>query len=82
MHYGTASWPFFVWLLLTIAAFLTAFYTARQISLTFLGKPRGHHAEHAHETPNTMTIPADHSGILCHHLGVGGYPGRDRWTRQ
>jgi NADH-quinone oxidoreductase subunit L len=74
MHYGTASWPFFVWLLLTIAAFLTAFYTARQISLTFLGKPRSHHAEHAHETPNTMTIPLILLAFFAITLGWVGIP--------
>ncbi len=74
MHYGTASWPFFVWLLLTIAAFLTAFYTARQISLTFLGKPRSHHAEHAHETPNTMTFPLIFLAFFAITLGWVGIP--------
>lgn len=73
-HYGTASWPFFVWLLLTIAAFLTAFYTARQISLTFLGKTRSHHAEHAHETPNTMTIPLILLAFFAITLGWVGIP--------
>jgi len=74
IHYGTASWPFFVWLLLTIAAFLTAFYTARQISLTFLGKPRSHHAEHAHETPNTMTFPLIILAFFAITLGWVGIP--------
>ncbi len=74
LHEGVASWPFFVWLLLTIAAFLTAFYTARQISLTFLGKPRGHHAEHAHETPNTMTIPLIILAFFAITLGFVGIP--------
>ena len=74
MHEGVVSWPFFVWLLLTIAAFLTAFYTARQISLTFLGKPRGHHAEHAHETPPTMTIPLMLLSFFAITLGFVGIP--------
>jgi len=74
IHYGTASWPFFVWLLLTIAAFLTAFYTARQISLTFLGKPRSHHSEHAHETPNTMTFPLIILAFFAITLGWVGIP--------
>ncbi|MGB2955466.1 MAG: NADH-quinone oxidoreductase subunit L [Anaerolineales bacterium] len=74
MHEGVISWPFFVWLLLTIAAFITAFYTARQISLTFLGKPRGHHAEHAHETPNTMTIPLILLAFFALTLGFVGLP--------
>ena len=42
---------------LAIAAFLTAFYTMRQITLTFLGEPRTKEAEHAQETPWTMTTP-------------------------
>jgi NADH-quinone oxidoreductase subunit L len=74
MHEGIVSWPFFVWILLTIAAFLTAFYTARQISLTFLGKPRGHHAEHAHETPNTMTVPLILLSFFALTLGFVGIP--------
>ena len=74
MHEGTMSWPFFVWLLLTIAAFLTAFYTARQISLTFLGKARGHHAEHAHESPNTMTAPLIALAFFAITLGFVGIP--------
>ncbi len=46
-----------VFLTLAIAAFLTAFYTMRQITLTFLGEPRTTEAEHAQETPWTMTTP-------------------------
>jgi NADH-quinone oxidoreductase subunit L len=42
---------------LALAAFLTAFYTMRQITLTFLGEPRTKEAEHAQETPWTMTTP-------------------------
>jgi NADH-quinone oxidoreductase subunit L len=42
---------------LALAAILTAFYTMRQITLTFLGKPRTPAAEHAHETKWTMTTP-------------------------
>ncbi len=42
---------------LALAALLTAFYTMRQITLTFLGEPRTEAAEHAHETPWTMTFP-------------------------
>jgi NADH-quinone oxidoreductase subunit L len=71
---GVVSWPFFVWLVLTIAAFLTAFYTARLISLTFLGKSRGHHAEHAHETPWTMTVPLMILAFFALTLGYAGLP--------
>ncbi|MGH2593391.1 MAG: NADH-quinone oxidoreductase subunit 5 family protein [Anaerolineae bacterium] len=42
---------------LALAAFLTAFYTMRQISLTFLGKPRTDAAAHAHESHWTMILP-------------------------
>ena len=46
-----------VFITLALAAFLTAFYTMRQITLTFLGEPRTKEAEHAQETPWTMTTP-------------------------
>jgi NADH-quinone oxidoreductase subunit L len=42
---------------LAIAAFLTAFYTFRQIFLTFFGKPRSEAAEHAPESVRSMTWP-------------------------
>ena len=48
---------FFVFAMLCLAALLTAFYTMRQISLTFLGKPRTPLAEHAHESNWYMTLP-------------------------
>lgn len=48
---------YLVLIVLAIAAFLTAFYTMRQITLTFLGKPRTSAAENAHETKWTMTFP-------------------------
>ncbi len=46
-----------VFLTLALAAFLTAFYTMRQITLTFLGEARTEEAKHAQETPCTMTAP-------------------------
>ena len=46
-----------VFITLAVAAFLTAFYTMRQITLTFLGEPSTEEAEHAQETPWTMTVP-------------------------
>jgi NADH-quinone oxidoreductase subunit L len=42
---------------LALAAFMTAFYTMRQITLTFLGEPRTEEAEHASENKWTMTAP-------------------------
>jgi NADH-quinone oxidoreductase subunit L len=46
-----------VFVTLALAAFMTAFYTMRQITLTFLGDARTPEAEHAQETPWTMTTP-------------------------
>ncbi len=46
-----------IFITLAVAAFMTAFYTMRQITLTFLGEARTEEAEHAHETPWTMTAP-------------------------
>lgn len=43
------------WLLADIAAFLTAFYVARLIFMTFFGKERSD--KHAHESPKIMTTP-------------------------
>jgi NADH-quinone oxidoreductase subunit L len=41
-----------------LAACCTAFYMLRLFTLTFLGKPRDHHAfHHAHESPRSMTWP-------------------------
>lgn len=42
---------------LCIAAVLTAFYTARQIFMTFAGEPRTEAAAHATENPAAMTVP-------------------------
>jgi NADH-quinone oxidoreductase subunit L len=46
-----------VFVVLALAALMTAFYTMRQITLTFMGEPRTESARHAHETPWTMTLP-------------------------
>lgn len=56
--YGPQALVFFV---LAIAAFLTAFYTARQLCLTFLGEPRTEEAKHANLgrgiVAGSMTLP-------------------------
>jgi NADH-quinone oxidoreductase subunit L len=67
---------------LALAALLTAFYTARQITLTFFGEPRTKAAEHASENVRTMTVPliilsvfavaAGWVGIPEHFPGLGG----------
>jgi NADH-quinone oxidoreductase subunit L len=66
-----APWVFFV---LAASALLTAFYTMRQISLTFLGEPRSKEAEHAHETPWTMTLPLVVLSVFAIGFGWVGVP--------
>jgi NADH-quinone oxidoreductase subunit L len=58
-----------VFIVLATAALLTAIYTMRQITLVFFGKPRTEAAEHAHETPWTMTISLIVLSVFA--LGVG-----------
>ncbi len=63
-----------VFITLAVAAFLTAFYTMRQITLTFLGEPRTREAEHAQETPWTMTVPLIVLAIFAIAYGWVGIP--------
>jgi len=63
-----------VFAVLALSAFLTAFYTMRQITLTFLGKPRTKAAEHAHETPWTMTVPLMVLAVFAVSAGWVGIP--------
>jgi len=63
-----------VFITLAVAAFLTAFYTMRQITLTFLGKPRTSSAEHAQETHWTMTMPLVILSIFAIGFGWIGIP--------
>ncbi len=64
-----------VFITLALAAFLTAFYTMRQITLTFFGEPRTKAAEHASETPWTMTVPLIVLAVFAVGYGWVGYPG-------
>ncbi|KPK10533.1 MAG: hypothetical protein AMJ56_07845 [Anaerolineae bacterium SG8_19] len=59
---------------LVFGALMTAFYTARQISLTFLGKPRTALAEHAHESNRFMTIPLVVLSFFALFAGLSGVP--------
>jgi len=61
------------WVLAT-AALLTAFYTARQITLTFLAPARTKAAEHAHETAPTMTVPLVVLSVFAVAAGWFGIP--------
>ncbi len=64
----------FVFATLALAAFLTAFYTMRQITLTFFGEARTKEAEHAQETPWTMTLPLVILSIFAIGYGWVGIP--------
>ncbi|GAB4504011.1 MAG: NADH-quinone oxidoreductase subunit L [Anaerolineales bacterium] len=63
-----------IFLTLAVAAFLTAFYTMRQITLTFLGEPRTEEAKHAQETPWTMTVPLIILAVFAVTYGWVGIP--------
>jgi NADH-quinone oxidoreductase subunit L len=54
---GTLNLPFWVWLIGTLGAFLTALYMGRQLGLVFWGEPRHAAARRAHESPASMTVP-------------------------
>jgi NADH-quinone oxidoreductase subunit L len=70
--FGNGHWV--VFLVLAVAAFLTAFYTMRQITLTFFGSPRSRSAEHASESTWTMTVPLVLLGIFAVGFGWLGIP--------
>jgi NADH-quinone oxidoreductase subunit L len=72
------SLDFVVWLLLAIAALLTAFYTGRQVFLTFAGEPRTEAAEHAPESTGSMTWPLIILAVFAAFLGLTGTP----WANQ
>ena len=65
-----------IWIFVTlaVAALLTAFYTMRQITLTFFGEPRSKAAEEASETPWTMTVPLMILSVFAIGFGWVGIP--------
>ena len=63
-----------VFITLGLAALLTAFYTMRQITLTFFGEARSKAAEHASETPRTMTLPLTILAFFAVAAGWVGIP--------
>ncbi len=70
----SAGLDFAGWLLLTLAALLTAFYTGRQVFLTFAGKPRTEAAAHAPESVGSMTWPLIILAVFATFLGLVGTP--------
>jgi NADH-quinone oxidoreductase subunit L len=68
-----ASSPAIFWVL-AVAAGMTAFYTMRQICLTFLGQPRTVAAGHASESGPSMTVPLIILAVFAVGLGWVGIP--------
>jgi NADH-quinone oxidoreductase subunit L len=60
---------------------LTAFYTGRQVFLTFAGKPRTGAAEHAPESTQSMTWPLIILAIFTTFLGLFGMPWANQYFR-
>lgn len=63
-----------VFVVLAVAALLTAFYTMRQIVLTFGGEPRTAAAEHAQEVRWTMWLPLAILAVFAVAAGWVGIP--------
>jgi NADH-quinone oxidoreductase subunit L len=70
--FGSGHWVVFI--VLAAAAFLTAFYTMRQITLTFFGSPRSKAAAHASETTWTMSVPLIVLAVFAVGYGWIGIP--------
>ncbi|MCY3823681.1 MAG: NADH-quinone oxidoreductase subunit L [Nitrospinae bacterium] len=74
-----------VWIMGTVAAFMTAFYMFRLIFMTFHGEMRvDHHArEYIHESPATMTVPLVILAVLSVIGGViPGFPPEAGWIHR
>lgn len=78
-EFGVGSfWPLVVWVLLTLSALLTAFYTGRQVFLTFGGRPRSEAARLAVDSVPGMTWPLIILALFSTFLGLAGTP----WANQ
>jgi NADH-quinone oxidoreductase subunit L len=69
---GGLTVPF---VMLVVAAFLTAFYMFRVIFIAFAGAPaapsHGHGGGHAHDAPAVMTMPLWILAVLAMAIGIG-----------
>jgi len=63
-----------VFIVLAVTALITAFYIARQITLTFLGNQRSEAANHAHESSKTMVYPLVLLSVFAVAAGWFGIP--------
>jgi NADH-quinone oxidoreductase subunit L len=69
-----APWYWGAFVVLELAAFLTAFYVSRGCFLTFGGQARSAEAAHAHESPSVMTAPLVILACFAVLLGWVGTP--------
>ena len=69
-HHEMGFVPLIVLILLSVSAVMTAFYTGRQLGLTFFGEERTEEAHHAHESPRNMLIPL---GVLSLFAIIAGF---------
>jgi NADH-quinone oxidoreductase subunit L len=63
-----------VYTALTVAAVFTAFYMGRQLKMVFFGESRHEAADHAHESPPTMTVPLMILAVLATLGGLLNLP--------
>ncbi|NIS80687.1 MAG: NADH-quinone oxidoreductase subunit L [Anaerolineales bacterium] len=63
-----------VFAVLALAALVTAFYTMRQITMTFLGVARTKAAQNAHESVRSMTLPLVVLAVFAVGAGWVGIP--------
>lgn len=63
-----------VYYVLTFAAVCTAFYMGRQLKMVFFGESRHEAADHAHESPPTMTVPLVILAVLAALGGLLNLP--------
>ena len=69
----------FLFILATAVAVLTTFYMFRLFFVAFLGRERGEHATHAHESPKVMTWPLvllAVPSVLAGFWGIDAFVGR------
>jgi NADH-quinone oxidoreductase subunit L len=69
-----------IYILLAVAAFLTAVYIGRQLVMVFFGQPRSEAAAQAHENPLVMTIPLMTLALLASVGGGLNLPGVETLT--
>jgi NADH-quinone oxidoreductase subunit L len=74
------SGNFFIYSVLLLTAFMTAFYMFRLVFLTFFGETRDHKI-HAHESPKIMTVPLWLLAIGSVIVGLPGSPWAGHWIQ-